>query len=97
MRPLVLGIAIVTLLALITPAYADDVSGATNSTSSGQPLAPGGAAGVHKAQLDSNGTSLILAGGALALATGAVLVFAPNNHNHVTVPTTTSTTNTTGK
>ncbi len=83
MRKLVSMVAATAFLASTVAAFAD---GAQTASTPAQPLAPGGAAGVHNAQLWFAPAGLWIAGGALAVGLGTYFVL--QNHGGSTPSTT---------
>ncbi len=84
MRKLVSMVAATAFLASTVAAFADGAQ--TTASTPAQPLAPGGAAGVHNAQLWFAPAGLWIAGGAVLVAVGTAVVLS----NHTTsTPTTT--------
>jgi hypothetical protein len=84
MRKLVSMVAATAFLASTMAAFADGTQ--TTATAPAQPLAPGGAAGVHKAQMWFAPTGLWIAGGAILVAAGTAVVL--SNHTSSTPSTT---------
>ncbi|MBS0279395.1 MAG: hypothetical protein JSR81_17350 [Proteobacteria bacterium] len=60
------------------------------------PLAPGGAAGVHAAQMKTPNTAVWIAGGAILVGGLALALSGGGHHGHGPSTTTTGTTGTTG-
>jgi hypothetical protein len=84
MRKLVSMVAATAFLASTMAAFAD---GTQTASTPAQPLAPGGAAGVHNAQLFGMGTTgLVIAGGTILLVAGTIVVL--SNHTSSTPSTT---------
>jgi len=84
MRKLVSMVAATALLASTVAAFAD---GAQTASTPAQPLAPGGAAGVHNAEMWTWGADgLWIAGGAVGLGIGLAIVL--SNHSSSTPSTT---------
>jgi hypothetical protein len=83
MRKFVSLVAATAFLASTVAAFAD---GAQTASAPAQPLAPGGAAGVHNAQLWFAPAGLWIAGGAIAIGVGTAIVL--SNHSSSTPSTT---------
>jgi hypothetical protein len=84
MRKFVSMVAATAFLASTVAAFAD---GTQTASTPAQPLAPGGAAGVHNAELFGLGPAgLWIAGGAIALGVGTAIVL--SNHSSSTPSTT---------
>jgi hypothetical protein len=83
MRKLVSMVAATAFLASTVAAFAD---GTQTVSTPAAPLAPGGAAGVHNAQLWFAPAGLWIAGGAIAVAVGTAVVL--SNHSSSTPSTT---------
>jgi hypothetical protein len=83
MRKLVSMVAATAFLASTVAAFAD---GAQTASTPAQPLAPGGAAGVHNAQLWFAPAGLWIAGGAILIGVGTAIVL--SNHSSSTPSTT---------
>jgi hypothetical protein len=83
MRKFVSLVAATAFLASTVAAFAD---GTQTASTPAQPLAPGGAAGVHNAQLWFAPAGLWIAGGAIAIGVGTAIVL--SNHSSSTPSTT---------
>ncbi|HEY8950412.1 MAG TPA: hypothetical protein VIM56_16120 [Rhizomicrobium sp.] len=82
----------IILSACVLASIATSASAADQQSSTTQaPLAPGGAAGIHKAEMTAPSTAVWVAGGAIVVA-GIALAVSGNGNGHG--PSTTSTTGT---
>jgi hypothetical protein len=83
MRKFVSMVAATAFLASSVAAFADGTQ--TTASTPAQPLAPGGAAGVHNAQLWFAPMGLWIAGGVIAVGVGTAIVL--SNHSNSTPST----------
>lgn len=81
----------IILSACVMASIATAASAADQSRTTQAPLAPGGAAGIQKAEMTAPSTAVWIAGGAIVVA-GVALAVSGNGNGHG--PSTTSTTGT---
>ena len=86
MRKLASMVAATAFLASTTAAFAD---GTQTALTPAQPLAPGGASGIHKAQLWFAPAGVWIAGGAIVIVAATVVLLNNRNNHTSSTPSTT--------